>query len=95
MKSVQQCFHLQSITSSLRIHLIHKIPGHTDSVLSLSTAPWDPGLFASSSKDNTFILWHVDSNDDEEIKAKKVIHEFGVICFYSYKYFCKTCLIFR
>lgn len=66
---------------------IHEVAGHTDSVLSLSTAPWDPKLFASSSKDNTFILWHVDFNDDEEIKAEKVSHEFEITHFYSFVYF--------
>ncbi|CAG9532779.1 unnamed protein product [Cercopithifilaria johnstoni] len=50
----------------------HLITGHTDSVLSLSTAPWDSKFLASSSKDNTFILWHVDLNGDDEIKAEKV-----------------------
>uniref|UniRef100_A0A8R1YA34 WD_REPEATS_REGION domain-containing protein n=1 Tax=Onchocerca volvulus TaxID=6282 RepID=A0A8R1YA34_ONCVO len=49
----------------------HLITGHTDSVLSLSTASWDPMLFASSSKDNTFIIWNVDFNDDEEMKVEK------------------------
>ncbi|VDN93960.1 unnamed protein product [Brugia pahangi] len=48
------------------------IAGHTDNVLSLSTAPWDSKLFASSSKDNTFIIWCVDFNDGEEMKVEKV-----------------------
>ncbi|VDO11552.1 unnamed protein product, partial [Brugia timori] len=48
------------------------IVGHTDNVLSLSTAPWDSKLFASSSKDNTFIIWCVDFNDGEEMKVEKV-----------------------
>ncbi|KAM3718536.1 Transducin beta-like protein [Dirofilaria immitis] len=50
----------------------HLISGHTDSVLSLSTPLWDPMLFASSSKDNTFIIWHVDFNDGEEMKVEKI-----------------------
>lgn len=56
--------------------LILKVLGHTDSILSLSTAAWDPKIFASSSKDNTFIIWNVDFNDSEEIKFGKVVGRF-------------------
>ncbi|EFO22860.2 hypothetical protein LOAG_05625 [Loa loa] len=64
-------------SSELRFYNINTwscrlITGHTDSVLSLSTAPWNPKIFTSSSKDNTFIIWHVDFNDGEEIKVEKV-----------------------
>ncbi|VDD92647.1 unnamed protein product [Enterobius vermicularis] len=33
------------------------IRGHTDNVLSISSAAWDSSMFVSSAKDNSFILW--------------------------------------
>ncbi|VDN08035.1 unnamed protein product [Thelazia callipaeda] len=49
----------------------HLITGHMDSVLSLSNLSCDPEVFASSSKDNTFIIWHVSLNSDEK-NVKKI-----------------------
>ncbi|MCP9264064.1 hypothetical protein DINM_006986 [Dirofilaria immitis] len=63
--------YLIAATNSSELRFMIQIPGHTDSVLSLSTPLWDPMLFASSSKDNTFIIWHVDFNDGEEMKVEK------------------------
>uniref|UniRef100_A0A915Q5K6 U3 small nucleolar RNA-associated protein 13 C-terminal domain-containing protein n=1 Tax=Setaria digitata TaxID=48799 RepID=A0A915Q5K6_9BILA len=66
------CHLIPGLAGLVYFILIHKTPGHTDSVLSLSTALWDPKIFASSSKDNTFIIWSINFSDDEEVKVEKV-----------------------
>lgn len=39
--------------------------GHTESVLSVDSADWDTSLLASSSKDNSFLLWRVEKSDED------------------------------
>uniref|UniRef100_A0A0N5ATD2 WD_REPEATS_REGION domain-containing protein n=1 Tax=Syphacia muris TaxID=451379 RepID=A0A0N5ATD2_9BILA len=56
-------------TSTWCCQLIH---GHSDSVLSVTTAKWDNDLFASSSKDNSIILWKI-LPDSSEVKQVKIL----------------------
>uniref|UniRef100_F1KV63 Transducin beta-like protein 3 n=1 Tax=Ascaris suum TaxID=6253 RepID=F1KV63_ASCSU len=37
----------------------HLVPGHTGSILCASNASWDANIFATSSKDNSFVVWKI------------------------------------
>uniref|UniRef100_A0A0M3I8Z9 Utp13 domain-containing protein n=1 Tax=Ascaris lumbricoides TaxID=6252 RepID=A0A0M3I8Z9_ASCLU len=37
----------------------HLVPGHMGSILCASNASWDANIFATSSKDNSFVVWKI------------------------------------
>uniref|UniRef100_A0A0M3K9D4 WD_REPEATS_REGION domain-containing protein n=1 Tax=Anisakis simplex TaxID=6269 RepID=A0A0M3K9D4_ANISI len=50
----------------------HLISGHTESILSVISAPWDTSVFATSSKDNSFIVWKLDEGDRKTPVPRKI-----------------------
>ncbi|KAI6225024.1 SAM-MT-RSMB-NOP domain-containing protein [Aphelenchoides besseyi] len=46
--------------------------GHTDNVMAVDSAKWESNLIASCSKDNSCILWRLESQVDGAPKAKRV-----------------------
>ncbi|MFH4975908.1 hypothetical protein AB6A40_002617 [Gnathostoma spinigerum] len=73
----EMCIAVAANSPELRLYdmntwACHLVPGHSASIMSVSSAKWDPDLLATSSKDNSIIVWNVSVRAKNDLDCRMV-----------------------
>jgi U3 small nucleolar RNA-associated protein 13 len=71
ISSASNCIAVATNSAEVRVYDLNSfscllVEGHTESVLSVDSPDWDDWMFASSSKDNSVIIWRLSPSDAKD-----------------------------